>query len=54
VSLRSLRPVHCCRAASADDINAIFLISAREEKIIATEEGLGKEEKLISMAAHVV
>jgi hypothetical protein len=54
VSLKSLRPAHCYRAATADDTNAIFLISAHEEKAIAATEGIGKEEKLISMAARVV
>ncbi|KAJ5974799.1 hypothetical protein N7481_008506 [Penicillium waksmanii] len=54
VSLKCLRPAHCYPAATADDTNAIFLISAHEEKAIAATEGLGKEEKLISMAARVV
>jgi hypothetical protein len=54
VSLKSLRPAHCYRAATADDTNAIFLISVHEEKAIADTEGSGKEEKLISMAARVV
>jgi hypothetical protein len=54
VSLKSLRPAHCYRAATADDTNAIFLISVHEEKAIADTEGSRKEEKLISMAARVV
>ncbi|KAJ5976610.1 hypothetical protein N7481_010317 [Penicillium waksmanii] len=54
VNLKSLRLAHCYRAATADDTKAIFLISAHEEKAIAATEGLGKEEKLISMAARVV
>lgn len=54
VNLRSLRPVYCYRAAIADDTNAVFLISTHEEESIAAVEGLGKEGKLISMAARVV
>ncbi|KAJ5976578.1 hypothetical protein N7481_010285 [Penicillium waksmanii] len=54
VSLKSLRPAHCYHAATADDTNAIFLISAHEEKAIVAAEGLRMEEKLISMAARVV
>jgi hypothetical protein len=54
VNLKSLRPAHCYRAATADDANAILLISAHEEKAIVAAEGLRKDEKLISMAARVV
>ncbi|KAJ5267784.1 hypothetical protein N7478_010592 [Penicillium angulare] len=53
-NLKSLRPAHCYRAATADDTNVIFLISAHEEKTIAATEGIGKEEKLISMAACIL
>lgn len=54
MNLKSLRPAHCYCAATADDTKAIFLIFAHEEKAIAATEGVGKDEKLISMAAHVV
>jgi hypothetical protein len=54
VNLKSLRPAHCYRAATADDTNAIFLISAHEEKNIVATDGLKKEEKLMSMSARVV
>ncbi|KAJ5974842.1 hypothetical protein N7481_008549 [Penicillium waksmanii] len=54
VNLKSLRPAHCYRAATADDTNAIFLISTHEEKNIVATDGLKKEEKLMSMSARVV
>lgn len=54
MNLRSLYLVYRYRTATADDTNTIFLISAHKEKNIVTVEGLGKEEKLISLAALVV
>ena len=54
VSLKSLRPAHCYRAATADGTNAIFLISAHEENQLAADGRFGKEKQLISMASRVV
>lgn len=54
VHLHSLRPDHCYRAAIADGSNAIFLISVHEDSQLATEDRVGQEKRLISMASKVV